>query len=158
MAIAYAFTTRWKTSAPLHDVWETIRNSLQWPEWWKSFESVAELRPGDELGIGSIRRYTLQSPTRYKLTFDMLLTERVEHETLRGEASGELAGSGTWHFKVIDGVTYIECLWNVRTTRAWMNMLAFLLKPVFRYNHKLVMKKGAGFLAQRLNATVLDIS
>lgn len=158
MAIAYSFTTKWKTSAPVHDVWEAIRLSLDWPQWWKSFVSVTELQPGDNLGIGSIRRYTLQSPTRYKLTFDLLLTERVEHKKLKGEASGELAGTGTWLFDIRDGMTYIECQWNVSTTKAWMNLLAFILKPAFQYNHKQVMKKGAGFLAQRLGTEVTDFS
>src|ERR1039457_5516743 len=98
MAIEYSFTTKWKTTAPIHDAWEAIRLSLEWPKWWKSFVSVTESEPGDELGIGSIRRYTLQSPTHYKLTFDLLLTERIENKLLKGEASGELAGTGIWHF------------------------------------------------------------
>ena len=97
MAIAYSFTTKWETDAPVGDVWEAIRNSLDWPRWWKSFISVTETTPGDSLGIGSVRKYTLQSPTRYKLSFDMLLTDRIEHKLLAGKATGELAGTGTWH-------------------------------------------------------------
>ena len=80
MAIAYAFTTRWTTPAPIDDVWEAIRNSLEWPMWWKSFTDVIEIEHGDEKGIGGIYKYTLKSPTHYKLTFDMLLIERVEHK------------------------------------------------------------------------------
>jgi hypothetical protein len=158
MPIEYSFTTRWKTKAPIHEVWEAIRLSLDWPQWWKSFESVIELQPGDEMGIGSVRRYTLQSPTRYKLSFDLLLTDRIEHKLLKGRASGELAGTGTWTFEEKDGMTYVQCLWNVSTTKSWMNTLAFLLKPAFKYNHRLVMKKGAKYLAQRLGVEVRDIS
>lgn len=158
MAIEYSFTTKWETSAPIHDVWETIRLSLEWPQWWKSFVSVTEIVPGDDRGIGSLRRYTLQSPTRYKLTFDLLLTDRIEHKLLSGKAEGELAGTGIWHFDVKNSITCIECQWNVRTTKAWMNALAFLLKPAFQYNHRLVMKNGAGYLAQRLGVPVKDVS
>lgn len=158
MAIEYSFITKWKTSAPVHEVWETIRLSLEWPQWWKSFISVIELEPGDEMGIGSIRRYTLKSPTQYKLTFDLLLTDRVENKLLKGVASGELAGEGIWHFRVLDGITYIECHWNVRTTKVWMNALAFILRPAFQYNHRLVMKKGAKYLEKKIGAPVTDIS
>jgi len=158
MAIEYSFITRWKTAAPIHEVWETIRLSLEWPEWWKSFVSVKELAPGDEMGIDSIRRYTLQSPTRYKLTFDLLLTDRVEHKLLKGVASGDLAGEGIWHFQVLDNMTFVECHWNVKTTKAWMNALAFILKPAFQFNHRMVMKKGAKYLEKRLNTPVTDIS
>ena len=158
MAIAYSFTTEWETTASIADVWEAIRNSLEWPQWWKSFISVTETIPGDELGIGSVRKYTLQSPTSYKLTFDMLLTDRVEYKLLSGKADGELAGTGTWHFDVRNGKTYIECRWNVSTTKAWMNALAFILKPAFQYNHRKVMKDGAKYLEKRLGAPVTDIS
>ena len=158
MAIEYSFITHWKTTAPIHLAWETIRLSLEWPEWWKSFISVTELQPGNDMGIGSIRRYTLQSPTKYKLTFDLLLTERIEHKLLKGIASGELAGEGIWHFREEDGFTFIECHWKVKTTKAWMNALAFILKPAFQFNHKLVMKKGAKYLDKRLGYPVLDIS
>ena len=48
--------------------------------WWKSFTDVIEIEHGDEKGIGGIYKYTLKSPTHYKLTFDMLLIERVEHK------------------------------------------------------------------------------
>jgi hypothetical protein len=158
MAIEYSFTTRWKTAAPIHEAWEAIRLSLEWPQWWKSFTSVVELKPGNEMGIGSIRRYTLQSPTKYKLSFDLLLTDRIEHRALKGTASGDLAGTGTWRFEEKDGLTYIECQWNVKTTKAWMNLLAFILKPAFKYNHSLVMKKGAKYLSNRLGVEVTDIS
>lgn len=158
MAIEYSFVTRWKTKVPLHLVWETIRLSLEWPQWWKSFTAVTELQPGDEMGIGSIRRYTLQSPAKYKLTFDLLLTERMEHKLLKGIASGELAGEGIWHFREQDGTTFIECHWNVKTTKTWMNALAFILKPAFQFNHKLVMRKGAGDLQKKLGYPVDDIS
>ena len=158
MAIEYSFTTRWKTGAPLHDVWDAVRLSLEWPQWWKSFTSVTEIEPGDANSIGSIRRYTLKSPTSYKLTFDMLLTDRNECKVLSGKATGELEGTGTWKFSERNGITYIECLWNVKTTRAWMNLFAFILRPAFEYNHRLVMKNGARYLEKKLGVPVADIS
>ncbi len=158
MAIEYSFTTKWKTPAPLDDVWEAIRLSLEWPLWWKDFISVTESIPGDVNGIGSIRTYTLKSPTKYKLTFDLLLTHRIDRKLLKGTANGDLTGTGEWHFDVKDGFTFIECRWNVSTTKGWMNLLAFMLQPAFKYNHRLVMKNGARSLEKRLGVKVTDIS
>lgn len=53
----------------------------------------------------------------------MLLTDRIEHKLLAGKATGELAGTGTWHFDFRKGKTYIEWQWNVATSKAWMNIL-----------------------------------
>lgn len=158
MAIEYSFITRWKTEAPIEHVWDAIRLSLEWPSWWKDFMAVKELEPGDELGIGSIRRYTLRSPTLYTLSFDLLLTERQEYQLLSGKATGELAGTGIWHFSTREGFTFVECHWTVKTTRRWMNMFAFILKPAFQYNHRLSMKRGARYLSGKLGKPVVDIS
>jgi hypothetical protein len=158
MPVKYSFITKWKTAAPIQDVWDAIRLSLEWPAWWKDFISVQELEPGDELGVGSIRRYTLKSPTTYRLTFDILLNERIEHKRLSGKASGELEGSGDWYFEVKDGSTFIECHWHVHTTKPWMNAFAFILRPAFQYNHKLSMKRGARYLSEKLGVPVTDIS
>ncbi|MBC3227501.1 SRPBCC family protein [Serratia fonticola] len=44
--------------------------------------------------------------------------------------------------------------WHVRTTTLWMNCLAPLAAPLFRWNHDAVMRAGAKGLAQRLGTSV----
>ena len=150
----YSFTTNWYVKAPLEKVWETIYKSEEWPEWWKGVVSVTETEKGDERGIGSIRVYGLRSPMLYTLCFNLLLTDRIEYEYLSGNASGELEGTGAWHFESKDGITHVSCHWNVHTNIKWMNAFAFMLKPIFRYNHGKVMEWGAQSLAKKLNAEV----
>jgi len=156
MSKYYSFTTHWQTKAQLIDAWNAIYDSEAWPQWWKGIEVVKERLPGDKNGIGSIREYTVRSPSGYKLHFKLLLTERDDHKTLGGIASGDLEGTGTWKFYEHNGMTHIECHWNVYTTIPWMNTLAFLLKPAFKLNHKLVMRNGAKSLAKRLGIEVID--
>jgi hypothetical protein len=152
----YVFITRWQLKAPIGEVWDTIYNSLEWPQWWKGVVAVNELAPGDDKGINGIREYTWKSILPYKLRFASRLIEREDHKRLYGLASGELEGEGTWHFFEKDGVTYLQCDWRVSTKKKWMNKLAFCLKPLFRYNHKVVMKWGAKGLAKKLNAELLS--
>jgi hypothetical protein len=148
----YLFTTTWKIQAPLQHVWDAIYYSEQWPEWWKDFTSVTEIEKGDENSIGSVRVYRLKSPAIYTLRFNLLLTKRMDHRYLEGNATGELEGTGAWKFKEQGNITEVTCIWHVATNIKWMNAMAFLLKPIFRYNHGLVMKRGAYALAARLKA------
>lgn len=156
MAQQYYFITRWQIRAPLEEVWEAIYNSLEWPQWWKGVKKVRALTPGDERGINGIREYTWQSVLPYRLRFTSKLTEREDFSRLHGIAFGQLQGEGTWHFFTKDGITFLEYHWKVATTVRWMNAVSFLLKPLFRYNHDVVMKWGAKGLARKLNAELLS--
>jgi hypothetical protein len=142
--------------APVERAWDAIYESEQWPEWWKDVKEVKELVKGDEHGVGSVRRYTLSSPTGYKLSFDLLLTEFKQHQLLKGDASGDLEGTGAWHFKEEGQNAVVECHWSVSPTLWWMKILTPFLAPFFRYNHRLVMNSGAKALAVRLNAKLLS--
>lgn len=152
----YFFVTRWQIKAPVEDVWDAIYHSLQWPQWWKGVKDVKLVADGDERGINGIREYTWKSVLPYKLTFSSRLLEREEYKRLHGVAFGELEGEGTWHFYEKDDVTFLQYDWKVFTTKKWMNMFSFALKPLFKYNHDVVMKWGAEGLAKKLNAELIS--
>ncbi|MBS1589621.1 MAG: SRPBCC family protein [Bacteroidetes bacterium] len=138
----YQFTTVWEVEAPPEAVWDAIYFSLNWPKWWKDVISVDELVEGNEDGIGSIRRYVLKSPMFYKLSFDLKLTHNTKYQFLSGTVSGQLSGVGSWAFTQEGVITKATCIWHVSTQLKWMHRLNFLLAPIFRYNHKLVMEHG----------------
>lgn len=156
MATQYAFITKWQIKAPLPLVWDTIHSSLNWPEWWKGVIAVSELQDGDVNGIGGIRQYTWRSVLPYQLEFNMKLTELEHHKRIKGAAFGELEGEGEWFFEEKNGITYIQYHWTVFTNKAWMNYLAFMLKPAFNYNHNVVMSWGAKGLARKLGADLIS--
>jgi uncharacterized protein YndB with AHSA1/START domain len=153
----YTFVTEWRIEAPLQAVWEAILHSENWPGWWQGVESVVELQPGDALDLGNIRRYTWKSRLPYRLTFD-LRTIRIEPQVaLEGIAAGELEGTGRWHFSAAGPVTVVRYDWQVRTTKRWMNWLAPLARPFFKWNHDVVMRQGAQGLAQLLKARLVSV-
>ena len=153
---AYEFVTVWRVDAPIEKVWDEIYYSEHWPEWWDGVESVEEIVEGDDLGVGSVRRYTWKSVLPYKLIFDVE-TVRVEPVTyLEGRAAGELEGSGVWTLASKDGGTVLRYDWHVSTTKNWMNILAAMLKPLFKWNHDVVMSRGAHGLSKRLRADVVE--
>jgi hypothetical protein len=79
-----------------------------------------------------------------------------EPRAMSGRASGALVGDGHWRLFEQNGVTAVTYEWNVRTTKAWMNMIGPLARPLFAYNHDVVMRWGGEGLARRLDCRLLS--
>ena len=153
----YAFVTNWDFDAPLDHVWELIEAADKWPEWWKGVLSVTEISPGDENGIGSIRRTAWKSALPYKLEFDTELLRIERHRLIEARAFGELEGLGLWQFEALtQNRTYVRYDWTVKTTKAWMNILAPVAKPFFRWNHDTIMRWGEEGLRRRLSLSAVS--
>ena len=153
----YTFLTTWCLDAPIEAVWDAIYDSERWPDWWKGVEKVVELEPGDADGVGSVSRYTWKSRLPYRLEFDMSTTRVERPHLIEGEAVGELQGTGRWRLFDGDG-TAVVYEWSVRTTEPWMNVLAPLARPLFAWNHDVVMRQGGEGLARRLAARLVIAS
>ena len=68
-------------------------------------------------------------------------------------------GTGRWRLTPDAGGTRVTYYWDVRTNRWWMNALAPIARPVFRWNHDQVMADGrrglTRLLAHRPSATAI---
>lgn len=151
----YSFTTYWKFNAPLQKVWNEINNPLQWPFWWKGVIVVTELQPGDEWGLGSVKRSTWKSKLPYKLTFDSRVTAVEPMKRIEGLAFGDLDGKGVWTFTIENNLTIARYEWEVKTNKWWMNLLAPIARPVFEWNHDVIMAWGGEGLAKRLECSLI---
>ena len=147
----YSFLTTWLLDCPREPAWEAIHDQAAWPRWWRGVEVAEELRrPLGGEDVGTVSRMVWRSLLPYRVELEVLTT-RIERPTLlEGRASGDLAGVGRWRFYEGDGVTAVLYEWEVRTTIAWMNRLAPLLRPVFEWNHDWVMARGGEGLARRV--------
>lgn len=146
----YRFVTRWTIPAPIDRVWRELMTPDEWPTWWRGVERVELLRPGTGLGVGALRRYTWKSRLPYRLSFTMETTRIDELRTIEGEATGELQGRGRWSLDFSDGQTRVEYVWEVETTKRWMRLLSPLARPLFAWNHDVVMEWGRVGLLRRL--------
>ena len=135
--------THWRINAPPEKVWDAIYHSERWPGWWRGALSVVEVKPGDERGVGSVRRFIWKSWLPYRLAFEAE-TLRVEPPTLLEGwvKEGDLEGKGVWRLGREGKTTLVRYDWNVRTTQAWMNFLAPLARPLFQWNHDVIMRWG----------------
>jgi uncharacterized protein YndB with AHSA1/START domain len=153
----YRFLTTWLLDCPRERVFEAIHDQERWPQWWQGMEEAVELRPGDGDGVGALSRQRWRSRLPYVLEFEVT-TERVERPHLmEGRAVGELTGTGTWRLYEEGGVTAAVYEWNVATTKAWMNALAPLARPVFEWNHDWLMHRGGEGIARLLGCRLLAI-
>jgi uncharacterized protein YndB with AHSA1/START domain len=154
--MTYHFETLWRLEAPIEKVFDAIAEPTAWSTWWPNIKAVTELQKGNEQGIGAVSRYEFSTQLPYTLAFDMKATRVQRPELLEGKASGELEGLGRWTLKQDGTITVVHYLWQVTTTKAWMNMLAPVLKPAFTWNHHQVMKKGGQGLANYLGVRLLE--
>ena len=146
----YAFVTRWTIPAPLDRVWQELTQPEVWPVWWRGVERVELIRPGDATGIGAVRRYTWRSRLPYRLTFTMETTRIEPQRLIEGRATGELDGLGVWTLTPSPQGTDLRYDWRVAATKPWMKLAAPIAKPLFAWNHDVVMEWGRQGLLKRV--------
>jgi uncharacterized protein YndB with AHSA1/START domain len=156
-ASEYRFTTTWRVDAPIETVWSAIHDPSHWPQWWKSVERVVEVETGASDGVGALHRYIWKGRLPYRVAFDMRVTRVEPLVLLEGEAQGDVEGTGRWQFSSEEAATVVRYEWRVRTKRGWMNLLAPLARPFFKWNHDYVMQQGGEALASLLDARLLGI-
>jgi uncharacterized protein YndB with AHSA1/START domain len=148
----YHFVSRWRIQAPIERVWEEIFHAERWPSWWKYVDRVDELERGAADGVGRRQYLLFRTRLPYKVGFEVRATRVQPPSTLEADATGELEGTGRWMLTPDDGGTLVRYNWDVRTTRWWMNLLAPVARPAFRWNHDELMREGGESLARRLGA------
>jgi Polyketide cyclase / dehydrase and lipid transport len=151
----YSFLTTWLLGAPIEPVWDAIFGAERWPEWWRGVTRVEEVEPGGADGVGKVFDIAWRSFLPYELKFAITVT-RVEHpQVMEGAAVGDLTGHGRWRLFPGPDATAVTDEWNVETTKRWMNLVAPVARPIFRWNHDWVMRSGGNGLAGLLDAPLL---
>ncbi len=151
----YRFLTTWLLEAGRQDCWDVLEDVQRWPVWWTGVQSAEEVAPGDPRRVGSVHRVRWRAHVAYSVEFDFRVEEVREPALMSGRSSGGLEGAGTWRLMEQDGVTAVIYDWDVRTTRAWMNALAPVARPLFTRSHDRVMRQGGEGLARRLGVRLV---
>jgi hypothetical protein len=93
----------------------------------------------------------------YELAFDIQTTRVESPVAVEGVARGELEGTGRWRLFYEDGITTVRYTWKVRTTKPWMNLLTPLARPIFEWNHDVIMRQGGEGLARLLDVRLVRV-
>jgi carbon monoxide dehydrogenase subunit G len=139
----YHYVSTWQLQAPIEQVWTAISDLEQLPTWYPAVKEVQILAPGDDQQVGARVRYVIKGRLPLRLAVEATITRVDPPREAELRAEGELAGTGRWLLDQQGEVTTVRYLWDMRTTRPWMNLVAPVARPLFTWNSKGVLL-GAG--------------
>jgi hypothetical protein len=139
----YHFVSHWEIPYPLEKVWTELLHIERWPSWWKDicYVEIATLNIANN-GIGTTVHTRWQNWMPYTLEFTLIITEVVPGKKLAAKAIGDLAGRGLWLVEDKGNACHLTYIWDVATTKPWMNFVAPIGKPIFKHAHNLLMLRG----------------
>jgi hypothetical protein len=146
----YCFVTHWTLDASPGAVWDELSRPEDWPGWWKGVLAVDRLEPADSSGLNAYYRFAMKSVLPYRLVFNIRTTRRERPHFIEATADGELVGVGVWTVSPTATGTAVRYDWNVEASKVWMRALAPIARPVFEWNHDVVMKWGQDGLRRQL--------
>jgi carbon monoxide dehydrogenase subunit G len=151
----YHYVSTWQLQAPIEQVWTVINDVERLPAWYPAVQAAQTLAAGDADGVGRRVRLVLKGRLPMQLAFEATVARLDPPWELELHAEGELAGSGRWLLDQQGEITTVRYLWDVRTTRPWMNLVAPIARPLFTWNTKGVLLEAGRGLARLLEVPLI---
>jgi carbon monoxide dehydrogenase subunit G len=144
----YHCVSTWHLQAPIEQVWTVMNDVERLPAWHPAIQEAQTLAAGDADGVGRRVRLVIKGQLPTQLAFEATIARLDPRRELEPHAEGELAGSGRWLLDQKGEITTVRYLWDVRTTRPWMNLVAPIARPLFTWNTEgVLLEAGRGVLA-----------
>jgi carbon monoxide dehydrogenase subunit G len=155
MAADYHYISTWQLQAPIERVWAALSQLEQLPAWYPAVQEVQTLTPGDPDAVGSRVRYLIKGRLPMRLAFEATIARVDPPREAELRAEGDLAGTGRWLLDQHGEITTARYLWDVHTTRPWMNLAAPLARPLFTWNSRGVALQAGEGLARFLKVPLV---
>jgi len=149
-ATRFDLVSEWRLASSPEQVWHELTRPEDWPNWWRAVRDVQSIKDGDANGVGAVRRFTWRTALPYTLSFEMTATRVEPMSVIEGRARGELDGTGRWTLRPEGAGTHVRYDWMIDVTVPWQVALAPVLRPLFAWNHGVVMGWGHTDLKTRL--------
>ncbi|MFP4006559.1 MAG: SRPBCC family protein [Spirulinaceae cyanobacterium] len=153
----YQFLTIWVLDAPIEQVWQAIIDYDTLPQWWSAVRELNQIESGTEDGVGSRWQQVWVTPLSYKIKFTAEILRVESPYLLEIAAKGNVNGQGMWQLQATPTGTEVRYYWTVKTTEAWMNRVAVILRPLLEWNHNAIMTQGGQGLAQHLGVALVKV-
>ena len=142
----YRFRSMWVLPAPPAAVYAALERVEDYPRWWRQVREVE--RADDATGVIRVR-----SLLPYDITFTVREVRRdAAAGVLEAAISGDLVGWARWTVTARGTGTLARYEQVVDVNKPLLRRLAVPGRPVFRLNHRLMMRAGRRGLAGRLQA------
>lgn len=142
----YRFLSLWALPAPPAAVYAELERVEDYPRWWRQVREVNRL--GDTTGIVRIRSF---------LPYDITFTARERRRdpaagVLEIGMTGDIEGWAGWTVTAGGPGTLARYEQVVEVRKPLLRRFAVVGRPLFRANHRLMMRAGRRGLAARLEA------
>lgn len=151
VAMQFDLLSEWHFNHPLAAVWDLLHDMEAWPYWWQSVASVEPVRRGGATGVGAIYGLEWRTALPYRIRLETQVIAVEWQRRIEGRACGDLIGHGVWTLSATEGGTRVRYQWIVEVEKPWMRLLAPILRPLFKWNHAIVMERGRRGLAAALD-------
>ena len=136
----YYFCEEWRVKAPVDRAWTAIRDLEAYPRWWKEFVEVRRLNDLDGVGSQIAVHAKAVLPYHMYFTLETIVEERprLAIVMVRGDLNGEMR----WRLEPDGSGTHLVFDESVRTGKLVLNVFAPVFKPLFAWNHRVMMASG----------------
>ncbi|MFF3908742.1 SRPBCC family protein [Streptomyces sp. NPDC001848] len=142
----YRFRSLWALPAPPAAVYAVLERPEEYPRWWRQVREVTRI--DDTTGVVRVR-----SLLPYDLTFTVREVRRDPAAGILEVAlSGDVDGWARWTVTAAGSGTLARYDQAVRVNKPLLRRFAVPGRPVFRANHRLMMRAGRRGLRTYLEA------
>ncbi|MFF4659877.1 SRPBCC family protein [Streptomyces sp. NPDC001381] len=142
----YRFLSLWALPAPPAAVYAVLERPEDYPRWWREVREVT--RRDDTSGVVRIR-----SLLPYDMTFSVREVRRDRAAgVLEIALSGDIEGGARWTLTAGGPGTLARYEQEVDVNKLLLRRFAVPGRPLFRANHRLMMRSGRRGLAAYLQA------
>ncbi|MFP5332417.1 MAG: hypothetical protein ACLGHX_08685 [Acidimicrobiia bacterium] len=158
MPSRYHFVTEMSLTSSPTDVERVLRDVTAWPTWWKWARHADHVNEVPTGSVGARYRNRVRTPMLYGFTYETEIVE-VAAGRIRLDSTGDLEGTGLFEYASLEtGGALLRFSWLVQTSRRWMNLVGPLARPVFTWNHDLLMTDFARGLARASGGKLSSIA
>ncbi|MDF2748685.1 MAG: hypothetical protein K0S98_2972 [Propionibacteriaceae bacterium] len=137
VADQYVFIDEWDVDAPQEQVFDVLVDSRTYPEWWTPTYVGGESDGPPKPGTVSRVRFKAKLPFTFTVTSRLVRVDRPnEFETL---VEGDLGGVAVWTLTPRNGKVHVRFDWRVSADHPLIRFLTPVLRPIFRWNHKMAI-------------------
>jgi uncharacterized protein YndB with AHSA1/START domain len=152
----YDWHARWQIPEPRSNVYEAFTDLPLGRAWWPSMEVTDRSPRLVEGSFIDIRMHQVPALRRLAPPFRMhgVITYVEPGVRLRQRIAGDLDGVVDVHFRDLpEGATEVVFDWYVRMGNPMLNLLGFVLSPLYRKSHDSVLAEGEKGLREFLART-----
>lgn len=140
----YRFQTTWRIEVSPSEAFDILNDIGQYPAWWPEIKDVRQIDEARaEVRIRAALPYTLH------VQLEKEITDKPAG-ILRTSLTGDLEGWSSWSMTPVGRYCLLRFDEEVVTTRPLMNALSPIARPLFRFNHSLMMRHGERGLSSHL--------